>query len=164
MPRINANRDTVDDRFSVLGFTVRTESPLYEIAVATDPALFRADARARRARRNFFSSRAQGALRARRGEAVYLLPQDVLANFVGSPKLYFGLATYRDGATTRPDFVQLPSEGNMYVGMQGLTERGLRRAVSSLTPSSYGNANGRDPSLEWGGDAMAAVAATVAAN
>ena len=25
MPRIQANRDSIDDRFSVLGFTVRTE-------------------------------------------------------------------------------------------------------------------------------------------
>jgi len=152
MPRIHANRDTVDDRFSVLGFTIRTESPLYEVAVATDPALFRADARARRGRRNFFSSRAQGALRARRGEAVYLLPQDVLSHFVGQPRLYFGLATYKEGSTSQPDFVQAPTEGHMYVSMSGLTERGLRRAVSSLTPSSYGQAQGRDPSLEWGGD------------
>ncbi len=163
MPRINANRDSVDDRFSVLGFTVRTESPLYEIAVATDPTLFRADARARRVRRNFFSSRAQGALRARRGEAVYLLPQDVLANFVGSAKLYFGLATYREGTTAKPDFVQVPSEGNMYVGLTGLTERGLRRAVSALTPSSYGTTPGRDPSLEWGGDTLAQPAPAAAA-
>ena len=143
MPRIHANRDTVDDRFSVLGFTIRTESPLYEVAVATDPALFRADARARRGRRNFFSSRAQGALRARRGEAVYLLPQDVLSHFVGQPRLYFGLATYKEGSTSQPDFVQAPTEGHMYVSMSGLTERGLRRAVTSLTPSSYGQAQGR---------------------
>ena len=32
MPRIQANRDTIDDRFSVLGFTIRTESPLFEVA------------------------------------------------------------------------------------------------------------------------------------
>ena len=70
MPRIQANRDQVDDRFSVLGFTIRTESPLFEVAVATDPALFRADARGRRGRRNFYSSRAQGVLRARRGAKV----------------------------------------------------------------------------------------------
>jgi V8-like Glu-specific endopeptidase len=159
MPRIHANRDTVDDRFSVLGFTIRTESPLYEVAVATDPALFRADARTRRSRRNFFSSRAQGALRARRGEAIYLLPQDVLSNFIGQPRLYFGLATYREGTTTQPDFVQAPTEGHMYVSTSGLTERGLRRAVSALAPSSYGQVNGRDPSLEWGGDSQDATRA-----
>ena len=161
MPRIQANRDQVDDRFSVLGFTIRTESPLFEVAVATDPALFRADARGRRGRRNFYSSRAQGVLRARRGEAVYLLPQDVLANFVGQPKLYFGLATYRDGTPQQPDFVQLPQSGNMYVSLSGLSERGLRRAVGSFNGSSYGQAGaGRDPSLEWGGDSAAARPAT----
>ena len=164
MPRIHANRESVDDRFSVLGFTIRTESPLYEVAVATDPALFRADAKTRRGRRNFFSSRSQGALRARRGEAVYLLPQDVLANFIGQPKLYFGLATYREGSTSQPDYVQTPSDGNMWVGLTGLTERGLRRAVSSLSPSSYGTATGRDPSLEWGGDAIAQPARAPAAS
>lgn len=157
MPRIQANRDQVDDRFSVLGFTIRTESPLFEVAVATDPALFRADARGRRGRRNFYSSRAQGVLRARRGEAVYLLPQDVLANFVGQPKLYFGLATYKDGLPQQPDFVQLPQNGNMYVSLSGLSERGLRRAVGAFNGSSYGQAGaGRDPSLEWGGDSSAA--------
>jgi hypothetical protein len=156
MPRIHANRESVDDRFSVLGFTIRTESPLYEVAVATDPALFRLDSKSRRGRRNFFSSRSQGALRARRGEAVYLLPQDVLANFVGQPKLFFGLATYREGSTSRPDYVQVPGDGNMWVGLTGLTERGLRRAVSSLTPGSYGITSGQDPSLEWGGDALPA--------
>lgn len=156
MPRIQANRDQVDDRFSVLGFTIRTESPLFEVAVATDPALFRADARDRRGRRNFYSSRAQGVLRARRGEAVYLLPQDVLVNFVGQPKLYFGLATYKDGTPQQPDFVQLPQGGNMYVSLSGLSERGLRRSVGAFNGSSYGQAGaGRDPSLEWGGDRSA---------
>lgn len=164
MPRIQANRDQVDDRFSVLGFTIRTESPLFEVAVATDPALFRADARGRRGRRNFYSSRAQGVLRARRGEAVYLLPQDVLANFVGQPKLYFGLATYKDGTPQQPDFVQLPQSGNMYVSLSGLSERGLRRSVGAFNGSSYGQAaTGRDPSLEWGGDSTAARPATAPA-
>lgn len=153
MPRIQANRDAVDDRFSVLGFTVRSESPLFEVGVATDPQLFRAERKADRSRRNFFSSRAAGVLRARRGEAVYLLPPDVLSNFVGQPKLYFGLATYRDNSKGTPDHVQAPSAGNMYVSLAGLTERGLRRLATGTHSSSYGQVNGRDPSLEWGGDA-----------
>jgi N-acetyl-anhydromuramyl-L-alanine amidase AmpD len=153
MPRIQANRNAIDDRFSVLGFSVRSESPLFEVGVATDPALFRADHKAARNRRNFFSSRAAGVLRARRGEAVYLLPPDVLANFIGQPKLYFGLATFRDNSKGTPDSVQAPGAGSMYVNLGGLTERGLRRLTSSARVSSYGQANGRDPSLEWGGDA-----------
>ena len=167
MPRIQANRDTIDDRFSVLGFTVRTESPLFEVAVATDPNLFKPENRGRRARSNFFSSRAHGVTRARRGEAVYLVPPDVLGNFVGQPRLYFGLATYRENSRGAPDFVQAPSDGSMYVSMRQLTERGLRRSLSPQLVSSYGQVNGRDPSLEWGGDAVreagAAAAATGAA-
>lgn len=154
MPRIQANRDTIDDRFSVLGFTVRTESPLFEVAVATDPNLFRAENRERRARANFYSSRASGVIRARRGEAVYLVPPDVLGNFVGQPRLYFGLATYRENTRGAPDFVQAPSDSSMYVSIRQLTERGLRRSLGTPGASSYGQANGRDASLEWGGDAV----------
>lgn len=164
MPRIQANRDAIDDRFSVLGFTVRSESPLFEIGVATDPALFQADHKAARSRRNFFSSRSAGVLRARRGEAVYLLPPDVMANFVGQPRLYFGLATYRENSKGAPDSVQAPSSGNMYVNLSGLTERGLRRLVTSARVSSYGQVNGRDASLEWGGDAWPQMQTSPAAN
>ena len=153
MPRIQANRDTIDDRFSVLGFTVRTESPLFEVAVATDPGLFNPENRGRRAHSNFYSSRAQGVTRARRGEAVYLVPPDVLSSFVGQPRLYFGLATYRENSRGAPDYVQAPSDGSMYVGMGQLTERGLRRSAASQSGSSYGHTNGgRDTSLDWGGD------------
>jgi V8-like Glu-specific endopeptidase/cell wall-associated NlpC family hydrolase len=152
MPRIQANRDSIDDRFSVLGFTVRTESPLFEVAVATDPNLFKPENRTRRARANFYSSRAHGVTRARRGEAVYLVPPDVLGNFVGQPRLYFGLATYRENSRGTPDFVQAPSDSSMYVSLRQLTERGLRRSLAPQAGSSYGQANGRDPSLDWGGD------------
>ena len=162
MPRIQANRDTIDDRFSVLGFTVRTESPLFEVAVATDPNLFKPENRARRARTNFFSSRAHGVTRARRGEAVYLVPPDVLGNFLGQPRLYFGLATYRENSRGAPDYVQAPSDASMYVSMRQLTERGLRRSLSPQIASSYGQVNGRDPSLDWGGDAVRDAAASAA--
>ncbi|MDB5915682.1 MAG: hypothetical protein JWP22_4357, partial [Ramlibacter sp.] len=158
MPRIQANRDTIDDRFSVLGFTVRTESPLFEVAVATDPNLFKPENKGRRAHANFYSSRANGITRARRGEAVYLVPPDVLGNFVGQPRLYFGLATYRENTRGAPDFVQAPSDGSMYVSMRQLTERGLRRSMMPQGGSSYGQPNGRDASLDWGGDMAVNVA------
>ena len=160
MPLIRANRESVNDRFSVVGFTVRTESPLFEVGVATDPQLFRTENRSRRSRRNFHSSRAAGVARARRGEAVYLVPPDVLANFIGQPKLYFGLATYRENSGGVPDWVQAPTEGHMYVDLSGLTERGLRRLAGRPNAAgAYGATNGHDPSLDWGGDAQAPVAA-----
>ena len=48
MAVIRANRESIDDRFSVLGFTVRSELPLFEIAIATDPELLRPELRAKR--------------------------------------------------------------------------------------------------------------------
>src|SRR5882724_7157941 len=153
MPVIRANRDSVDDRFSVLGFSIRTETPLYEVGIASDPELFKAVNRASRNRRNFYSSRAAGGvLRARRGEAVYLVPPDVMLNFVGQPKLYYGLATYADESGGTPNFVQSPTAGNMFVKLTGLTERGLRRLTGRPSGSTSYGANGT--SLMWGGDAV----------
>lgn len=157
MLTIRANRETLDDRFAVLGFTVNTEAPLCEIAVATDPALFTLQGKAGRKRSTFYSSRAQGLLRTSRNEAVWLLPPDVLRGFVGQNRLYFGVAAYNEGSAGRPAQVQNPGTGSLYVNISGLSERGLRR-LGKPAPGmgSYGVANGSDHSLEWGGDAIAA--------
>ena len=164
MPVIRANRDSIDDRFSVLGFNVRTESPLFEVGIATDPDLFKPENRPRRTRRNFYSSRMNGAQRARRGEAVYLVPPEVMSGFVGSQRLYFGLATYSENNRSKPDFVQSPTIGNMYVNVSGLTERGLRRLLPNrMAPSTYGKPDGPDPALDWGGDTVATVGAAAPA-
>ncbi|WP_169741226.1 papain-like cysteine protease family protein [Andreprevotia chitinilytica] len=155
MALIRANRETVDDRFSIVGFTVRTgPNPLFEVAVASDPELFKPENRAKRGRNNFYSSRAAGAMRARRGEAVYLIPPDVLTHFVGNKRLYFGLATYAEGNRAEPTSVQAPTTGSPFINIAGLTGRGLRRLTSSPTDvsSSYGAARGEDSSLAWGGD------------
>ena len=62
---------------------------------------------------------------------------------LGEPKLYFGLATYRENSGGVPDSVQAPTEGHMYVDLSGLTERGLRRL--GRAPSG----NGRIWRHEW---------------
>ncbi|KRD31996.1 hypothetical protein ASE35_13650 [Lysobacter sp. Root916] len=161
MALIRANRESIDDRFSVLGFTVRSESPLFEIGLATDPELLKAENRARRTASNFYSSRVLGS-GARRGDAVYLVPPSVVARFVGQPRLYFGLATYNEGDRSRPVSVKIPDAGNMYVNLSGLTERGLRRTARLDTVSGYGGAaNG---GLAWGGDALDSGAARANGN
>ena len=158
MPQIRPNRESIDDRFSVLGFTVRTENPLFEVGVATDPILFNPENRALRNRNNFYSSRAGGALRANHGEAVYLLPPKVMSNFVGNQRLYFGLATYSQNPQGQPDYIQVPTNGNMYVGISGLTGKGLQRLVNKYSPSGFitpmmsGSRGNGQTSLEWGGD------------
>lgn len=165
MPVIRANREAIDDRFSVLGFSIRSEQPWFEVGLATDPSLFRPENRGRRTPRNFYSSRAQGPQPARRGEAVYLLPADVLQHFIGQPRLYFGLATYRDSAGSAPVHVQVPTTAHMYVSLGGLTERGLRRLTSAANaPSAYGTpVPGSQAALTWGGDLSAANQAPAAA-
>jgi N-acetyl-anhydromuramyl-L-alanine amidase AmpD/V8-like Glu-specific endopeptidase len=150
MAVIRANRESIDDRFSVLGFTVRSELPLYEIAVATEPELLRPDQRTRRNARNFFTSRLQRVMASQRGESVYLLPPDAVARFIGQSRLYFGLATYRESDRSVPVSLRLPDRGTMYVGLTGLTERGFRRSLRGAPASTYGSSG---PELGWGGDA-----------
>lgn len=154
MAVIQANRESIDDRFSVLGFTVRTQNPLFEIGLATDPELLKAENRQRRTTSNFFSSKLLAAAQSRRGEAVYLVPPNVVARFVGQPRLYFGVATYDQRDRSRPKSVSIPDRGNMYVSLSGLTERGLRRTARPEEAGSYGG-NGNGSALAWGGDALA---------
>jgi len=153
MAVIRANRESIDDRFSVLGFTVRSELPLYEIAVATEPELLRPDQRARRTARNFYTSRLQRVMGSQRGEAVYMVPPEAVARFIGQQRLYFGLATYRESDRNVPVSLRLPDRGTMYVGLTGLSERGFRRSLRGAPGSSYGANGGTE--LGWGGDAAA---------
>ncbi len=155
MAQIRANRESIDDRFSVLGFTIRSEDPLYEIGLATDPDLLRADNRAKRTAGNFCSSGVL-ATTARRGDSVYLVPPSIVARFVGQSRLYFGLATYKEGDRSHPASVRIPDRGNMYVSLSGLTERGLRRTARYDRGNGYG---GNGSALTWGGDDAAAPAA-----
>ncbi len=157
MAVIRANRESIDDRFSVLGFTVRSELPLFEIAIATDPELLRPELRAKRTPGNFHTSRLLRASPSQRGEAVYLVPPDVVARFVGQPRLYFGLATYRESDRSTPVSMRMPDRGTMYVSLSGLTERGLRRTVRSRSGPANGSTGygGNGIELGWGGDAVA---------
>ncbi|MFZ2826459.1 hypothetical protein, partial [Hydrogenophaga sp.] len=155
MAVIRANRESIDDRFSVLGFTVRSELPLFEIAIATDPELLRPERRAQRTPGNFHTSRLLRTAPSQRGEAVYLVPPEVVSRFVGQQRLYFGLATYRESDRSTPVSMRMPDRGTMYVSLSGLTERGLRRSVRSRGPMSHGGAayGGGGVELGWGGDA-----------
>jgi len=154
MATIRANRAAIDDRFNVLGFTVRSDTPLFEIVLATDPDLFRAERRGDRTPGNFYSSRILRAAPSQRGEAVYMVPTTAVARFVGQPRLYFGLATYRENDRNTPLAVRVPDRGAMYISLNGLTERGFRRSLRSGDGGTYGAAN--DDSLQWGGDSLGA--------
>jgi len=83
--QIRPNRLEVNDRFPVVGFTIRTDEAQAraEVAVATEPSLFLSENKAKRTPSTFYSSRATGQLVLPRGEAVYLVPPEVLVRFLG---------------------------------------------------------------------------------
>jgi N-acetyl-anhydromuramyl-L-alanine amidase AmpD len=151
------NRLEVSDRFPMLGFTVRTDGTAkrYEIAIGTSPDLFGPDGKTHRTRSNFYSTRAVGPLPIERGESVYVLPPEVLVRFVGQQKLYYGLATFNNGATS-PEIVTMPTDGSPYIKLSALTGRSLQRV--RLLPSRQRGATGygaNGSEMEWSGDAAA---------
>jgi hypothetical protein len=143
--QISPNRMEVSDRFPMLGFAVRTSQPDVEaeVVIASDISLFSTQNRQLRTPANFYTSREHGTLTVPRGDGVFVVPPEVLARFIGSEKLYFGLATGRSGnGGLQVD--ALPREGSPYVSLRGFTGRTLRRAFGSMRPTA--------PRLEWAGD------------
>jgi N-acetyl-anhydromuramyl-L-alanine amidase AmpD len=152
--RIRPNRLEVSDRFPMLGFTVRTDSDIkgFEIAIGTSPELFGSEGKTQRSRSNFYSTRAAGPLPIERGEAVYVLPPEVLARFVGQQKLYYGLATGSNGTSA---VATMPTPGSPYINISGLSRRSLQRV--RLLPNrqraaaNYGKGGSE---MEWAGDRL----------
>lgn len=146
----------LDNRFSVMGFTVRTSAPQkwFEVALATDPQLFRPEAKGQRTPANFYSSCAAGPLLAERNEAVYLTPAEALSRFVGQPKLYYALATFPDPNRSQVEIASLPTAGSPWIDLTGFTGLALRRQRSAPARLANGASyNTSDPrSLEWAGD------------
>jgi len=144
--QIRPNRMEVSDRFPMLGFAVRVDEPNVEaeVVLANDIALFGPQGRTRRTAANFYSSQEHGTLTVPRGDGVFVVAPEVLARFIGSEKLYFGLATGHAGnGGLQVD--ALPREGSPYVSLRGFTGRTLRR--------SFGSSHHGAPRLEWTGDA-----------
>ncbi|MEV6871526.1 peptidoglycan recognition family protein [Amycolatopsis sp. NPDC051128] len=140
------------DRFPMLGFTIRTDSPgVAEVVVATDPALFVTPAN--RTSSTFYSSREHGPLALSGGDAVYTVRPDVLARFIHAERLYFGLATATSAAAADWRVVLMPTAQSPYISLTGLSDHALRRV--RMYPSRNGSGYGRNGSrsvLEWAGD------------
>ena len=157
--QIRPNRLEVSDRFPMLGFTVRTDGSAkrYEIAIGTSPDLFGPEGKAQRNRNNFFSTRAAGPLPIERGESVYVLPPEILTRFIGQQKLYYGMATFKNGVPASAEVVTMPGAGSPYINVGGLTGRSLQRVrvlpSRQRAAASYGKSNGSE--MDWAGDAAA---------
>jgi N-acetyl-anhydromuramyl-L-alanine amidase AmpD len=151
--QIRPNRLDVTDRFPMLGFTIRTDSPprVAEVVLATDPALF--VSREGRSPSSFYSSREHGPLSIPRGEAIYIVPPNVMARFIQADRLYFGLATATPPTATDWHVETMPTAESPYISLTGLSDRALRRVrmFPARRGSGYGARNANPP-LEWAGD------------
>ncbi|MEP6502446.1 MAG: papain-like cysteine protease family protein [Betaproteobacteria bacterium] len=144
--QIRPNRMEVSDRFPMLGFSVKVDQPNVEaeVVLANEVALFDPQNKARRNANNFYTSRQDGTLVVPRGDGIFVVAPSVLARFVGSEKLFFGLATGHSGnGGLKVD--ALPREGSPYVSLRGFTGRSLRRDFGRGRAASA-------PQLEWSGD------------
>jgi hypothetical protein len=153
--QIRPNRLSISDRFPMLGFTIRTDGTPQraEITVATDPALF--DNLEGRMPDTFFSTGSQGPLQVTGGEAVYVLPPEVLSRFIGKERLYFALATAPAANGGAYNVQVRPNKDSVYISLAGLTGRSLRR-VRMFPHRTVAGRQGFDdhgaPALTWAGD------------
>lgn len=159
---IQANRQEVSRQFPVMGFTIRTGlSPAWiEVAVASDPTLFfDVNAKVKRTRSNFYSSRAAGLLPAERGECVYLIPPAVMARFTGQSRLYYALAVYSQPNFQSPEVLRTDPKAMPYIRISNTFSGNSRRLMAipnrrmDTVSDGKGYAQNSDhASLEWGGD------------
>jgi hypothetical protein len=91
---IRANRLDVTDRFPMLGYTIRTDGTPQraEVVLTTNPELLLAKNKSLRTTGTFFSTRGGPPLLVPRGEAVFIVPPDLMVRFAGQPKLFVALA------------------------------------------------------------------------
>lgn len=151
---IRSNRSTVGREAPWLGFTVRTgRQPFFEVALATDPRLFEPEARSNRTSANFWSSRHLGPLSAQRGEAVFIVPQNVLRRFVGRDRLFYTVATFADSSRAHPEILLLPPEITPSVSIsKSYTGRVPRSQLGSPSTRAVESYEGDSGTLEWAGD------------
>jgi len=161
MPGLTPTRTEISDRFSVLGFRVRSgRNPYYELAIATDPVLFHSDAKPQRTQSNFYSTHSVGPLQAEHGEAMYFVPPHILRHFAGKERLYYTVATFQDTSRVNPDILDVPDEARPWVVIsKSFTGREIRRLIGAPSRHHSHNGNGyggnRPDVLTWVGDATA---------
>jgi hypothetical protein len=158
MVNITPCQRLVSDRFPVASFVVQAPPErLFEIACATDPALFQAEQKHRRTSNNFFTTRTGGLLRAPAGQATYLLPPEQLRRFAGAQRLYYAVGSYASPRGDDPRFtvpLDAPERAPSIQVSADFTGRSLDRSRLGRRPvdARYGSSPG---ALVWGGDSVA---------
>lgn len=155
---ITPSRTTISERFPIASFMVRAPGRHFEVACATDPALFHTDYADRRTSNNFYSSRVEGLHYAGPEGVSWFIPTEQLKRFAGAQRIYYALGTYGGRNGEDPRFSVAPQtlhEAPSIRITRDFTGRNLdRRRFSVNAPASevYGAPSGAR--LRWGGDAV----------
>lgn len=151
--QIRPTRLDVTDRFPMLVFKILADDDVSqaEVAIATDPALFSTDGKAKRTRSNFYSTHDNGSVPISGRQGSYAVPPEVLARMVGNPKLYFGLATKDKSGAMKVAFV--PGPDSPYVNIRQLSSRSMSRVRLLPSRQQIAGGYGKDQNgLDWAGD------------
>jgi len=136
-------------------------NPYFEVAIATDPSLFQADAKPQRSAENFYSSRSSGPLLTEHGEAMYFVPPNTLRHFAGKERLYYTVATFADTSRANPELLDVPDQARPWITIsKSFTGRETRRLIGAPSrhqASAGGNGYGKvsPDGIQWAGDDVA---------
>ncbi|MFO1310636.1 MAG: hypothetical protein U1F41_01085 [Burkholderiales bacterium] len=159
-PSIRANRQQIDDRFPVLGFTVSTAGlPFYEVVLTTESRLFDPRASAARNASNFFSSRESGELIPAAHE-IYTAPAQALQRLSGSRNIFYTVVAYADakggGAVPASDPATLAADAasvTIAAGFKGSSTASLLGvSLENLRRVSFGELAAGGPVREISAD------------
>lgn len=147
------NRRQIDNKFPVLGFTVKTDGlPFYEVILTTNRNLFAQQNSAERNQYNFYSSRQEnGKLeKVNLDDSVYFVPPTVLNNFAQKKpdEIFYTLIAYQDeqgkGGVCSSNIESLHYEAQSVSVSQSFTGQTLSKVLGVFTDHSsnfYGQSN-----------------------
>jgi len=159
---IRPTRTELSRSFPVLGFALHSDQQprWFEVAIATEPRLFAQSEKTRRSPLNFFSTRGQGLLTFAHGEALYMVPPEVLARFAGQDHLYYAVALYDEPILDKPSAVFAPNGSPQSIRISKSFTGVSRRLTVRPAGDHRNDYSGADPkAFSWGGDALAAAPA-----
>lgn len=112
-PGIVANRQQIDDRFPVLGFTISPfQASYFEVLLTVDRGLFDPARSGERTADNFYTSRIDSGLLRAEGSTVFIVPAAITQRFASSlprpTSIFYTLITYSTADGDGPRFAHEP--------------------------------------------------------
>lgn len=144
------NRRQVDNKFPVLGFTVKTDGlPFYEVILTTRRELFAAQNSAQRSAGNYYSSRQEKNQleKTNPNDSVYFVPPTVLNAFAQTKPndIFYALIAYRDeqgsGGVCSSNIDRLHFEAPSVSVSQSFTGQTLSKVLGIFTDSAQDYTN-----------------------